>query len=389
MRVVLVALAALAASASAHQHVFASGPLAHHQAADARTSSEFQPGSLYAGQRLIKVGEHVSARWMSIDAIMTLRQAGVGFMDITDTQDLHAPSSSLAAYESRLPSQLTQGAAVNKTLELVSSDLYGLVLEPFTAFHNRYYDSDNGRKSSEWLQQQVQLLADDAAVNVTVSQVQHRFKQPSVVARIEGQTDETVVISAHQDSVNMWLPWFGRASGADDDGSGTVTILEALRVLLARDFAPRHAVEFHWYAGEEGGLLGSQDIAKQYRDAQRKVKANMHFDMTGFWLRDSPEVIGLVADRTDAATRSLVTQLAAAYTRLETREFQCGYGCSDHASWNAAGYRSAMAFESDKLEANTHIHTPEDKVATLDFNHMLEFTKLAVGFAYEVGNSKE
>lgn len=40
-------------------------------------------------------------------------------------------------------------------------------------------------------------------------------------------------IGAHQDSVNLLLPMFLRSPGADDDGSGTVTILEAFRVLVA------------------------------------------------------------------------------------------------------------------------------------------------------------
>ncbi|KAJ1722419.1 hypothetical protein LPJ61_005931 [Coemansia biformis] len=187
----------------------------------------------------------------------------------------------------------------------------------------------------------------------------------------------------------MWLPWFGRASGADDDGSGTVTILEALRAILEQGFKPQRTVEFHWYAGEEGGLLGSQDVAQAYKRESRKVVANMHFDMTGFWRREDKEVIGLVADHTDPELRALVTRLAAEYTRLQTREFECGYACSDHASWNTAGYRSAMAFESDKLDANTNIHSPADTVATLDFAHMLEFSKLAVAFAYEVGYADE
>lgn len=32
-----------------------------------------------------------------------------------------------------------------------------------------------------------------------------------------------------------------------DDGSGTVTILEAYRALIAAGFSPEHTVEFHWY----------------------------------------------------------------------------------------------------------------------------------------------
>lgn len=60
---------------------------------------------------------------------------------------------------------------------------------------------------------------------------------------------------------------------ADDDGSGTVTILEAFRVLVEGNFTPQRPVEFHWYSAEEGGLLGSQDIALEYEKEGRDVIA--------------------------------------------------------------------------------------------------------------------
>ncbi|KAI9500383.1 hypothetical protein GGI25_003149 [Coemansia spiralis] len=369
--------------ASGHQHAFA---------ANHRSSAETDASPMYQSSRLIKVSEAAAPRWMDLADILVLRRAGVRFMDITDSQALHGSTLGGASlWSTKLPTELAKQKEVGAALEELSTDLYTKVLVPFTKFHNRYYDSKNGKESSEWLQKQIVALVEDSEAKANVTAFKHRFPQSSVVLRIEGQgenKDELVVLSAHQDSVNQFLPWFGRASGADDDGSGTVTILESLRVLLKQGFAPSRSVEFHWYAGEEGGLLGSQDIALDYKQRAQKVVANLHFDMTGFWKKGSQEVIGLVADRTDAETRALVKKLAESYTRLKTREFSCGYGCSDHSSWNQAGYRSAMAFESDELEANTHIHTPGDTVETLDLNHMLEFSKLAVAFAYEVGDAK-
>lgn len=38
--------------------------------------------------------------------------------------------------------------------------------------------------------------------------------------------------------------------GADDDGSGSVTILESYRALISSNFRPVRPVEFHWYAAE-------------------------------------------------------------------------------------------------------------------------------------------
>ena len=102
------------------------------------------------------------------------------------------------------------------------------------------------------------------------------------------------------------------APGADDDGSGTVTILEAFRVLLSSDDvvagnAP-NTIEFHWYSAEEGGLLGSQAIFSSYEKQGRVVKAMLQQDMTGYVQgtldAGKPESVGVITDFVDPARRS-------------------------------------------------------------------------------------
>ncbi|KAJ2827620.1 hypothetical protein GGI24_002602, partial [Coemansia furcata] len=205
MKFSLLALAALglamgqAAASPAQQH-----PFMHHRpngvpAADIKTSSDFKPGNLYSSQRLIKVSEAARPRWMELNDILVLRRAGVKFMDITDAQALHSATPSFSAetqYTSRLPTKLVHGEEVAKAIEGLTTQLYGDVLRPFTAFHNRYYDSENGRKSSQWLQAQIQGLVQAAGANVSVSAFGHRFPQSSVIARFEGRgadAEETVV----------------------------------------------------------------------------------------------------------------------------------------------------------------------------------------------------
>ena len=83
------------------------------------------------------------------------------------------------------------------------------------------------------------------------------------------------------DSINLSSPSSGRAPGADDDGTGTVNLIEAFRALLESGFAPSYPVEFHWYSGEEVGLYGSQAIATNYKNAGKVVKAFMELDMSG------------------------------------------------------------------------------------------------------------
>lgn len=82
------------------------------------------------------------------------------------------------------------------------------------------------------------------------------------------------------DTFNGENPLTGLAPGADDDGSGSTNLLEALRVLLCGGFIPENPVEFHWYAGEEMGLRGSLDIARHYKQVGNVVAGMMQMDMT-------------------------------------------------------------------------------------------------------------
>lgn len=162
-------------------------------------------------------------------------------------------------------------------------------LEHFTSFHTRYYKSQTGIDSAEWLFGQVSDVVDDSGANkygATVERFDHPWGQFSIIARIPGQSNNTVVLGAHQDSINLFLPSILAAPGADDDGSGTVTILEALRSLLRSEAIAQgqaeNTIEFHWYSAEEGGLLGSQAVYSQYKKDQRNVKAMLQQDMTGY-----------------------------------------------------------------------------------------------------------
>ena len=114
---------------------------------------------------------------------------------------------------------------------------------------------------------------------------------------------------------NMTDSYARPAPGADDDLSGSISTLEAFTVLAGRGYIPREGpVEFHWYAAEEGGLLGSQDVVAYHREQCGIVGAMIEFvsvdltisdlileqDMTG-WTYKGPNATNVVMiDETDA-----------------------------------------------------------------------------------------
>ncbi|RKP39876.1 LOW QUALITY PROTEIN: hypothetical protein BJ085DRAFT_42400 [Dimargaris cristalligena] len=330
---------------------------------------------------LIQVGESHIPIWMMEQEVLGLIRSKKTFMDITGNNLLPA-----MVY----PTEPRQKAVVQEIHQLLSPDSMRIFLTTFSSFPNRYCRSHYGVKSSDWLYNTVAELIKNNRGTLNRRVPHRRISQQSIVVRIEGQgnlASEVVVVGAHQDSINQANPYMGRSPGADDDGSGSTTIFETLSALLRAQYQPARSLEFHWYAGEEIGLVGSQDIAQDYANRNVNVRAMLQLDMTGF--TDHSGNMGIVTDFVHPELTQFTRQLVHTYSNLTALDFQCGYACSDHASWSKYGFPSAMPFESNEMELNPYIHSDKDTVETVDFDHMLQFAKIATGFAVELTHTSE
>jgi hypothetical protein len=92
------------------------------------------------------------------------------------------------------------------------------------------------------------------------TQVTGPLEVRNVLAEIPGRekTDEWVLLGAHLDSWDL-------GSGAQDNGTGTITVLEVARVLQKLERKPRRTVRFALWGGEEQGLIGSTSYVKAHR----------------------------------------------------------------------------------------------------------------------------
>ena len=95
----------------------------------------------------------------------------------------------------------------------------------------------------------------------------------NTIAQIRGteKPDEYVVLSAHFDS---WDP----ASGTTDNGTGTVTMLEALRMLKTVYPNPKRTILVGHWSGEEQGLNGSRSFAADHPEIVRGLQALFNQD---------------------------------------------------------------------------------------------------------------
>ncbi|KAH7121304.1 hypothetical protein B0J11DRAFT_491380 [Dendryphion nanum] len=320
-----------------------------------------------------------------------LKAEGKDFFDITDWVEFN-PTALNKRQAVAYPTTLTQGASVRALNARLSASTAQSNLQSFTEFNNRYYRATTGKQASDWLLAKVRSYVPANANGVTVNAFTHSFVQNSIIARIPGRGTKTIVVGAHLDSVNGNSPTSGRSPGADDNGSGSVTILEAFRTLLSNatiaSGASPNTIEFHWYAGEEGGLLGSQAIFNSYSSSGRNIAAMLNQDMTGYTgaykAAGLTPRFGIITDNVNAALTAFTKRVITAYSTVGFRDSRCGYACSDHASATRAGFPSALVFESEMDYDNPYIHTAQDTIEKVDFAHVIEHAKVVVGFVVEL-----
>jgi leucyl aminopeptidase len=379
-RIVLSAVVSFASiSAFAHQHA---------------NFQEFFSKQELAEKRLIDTGNG-KPQWMPLSQALELgefaHQNGRcgGFFDLTDQKEVsREPLVQVESFRLALGDRpMVQQAYLSQALSVLESQRMFKTVTDLSAFRNRFYKSETGVQSANFIADQFRSIAKNRN-DITVEMFNHsKWMQPSVMVTMKGtgpKANEIVVIGGHEDSINQMS--FGmpsmNAPGADDNATGVATILEVFRVLVDTNFKPNRTLMFMTYAAEEVGLLGSQEIANKFKSEGKSVVGVVQFDMTGF--PGAGDQIVFMTDFTSPELTQFSQKLLDVYVKAKWSTDKCGYACSDHASWNKAGYMAVMPFEATMSSDNKDIHTPRDVIGKLDFNHTMHFAKLGLSFMAEL-----
>lgn len=323
-----------------------------------------------------------------------------GFMDVTDIwqkEKLSAksflkkysipsvkPASLSNPYSIRYPDQVRQVFNFLNPQE-IWSDL--TAFSDVKQFPDRYPNSNSGVYAATWLQNKIRELAlsnhrNDLDIYTIPTGI--RYRQPSVVVKIGDSNLGGIVIGAHMDTLRAkLLP----LPGADDDGSGSMTLVALARTLLASGMHFKKPIYLIWYAAEEEGLVGSRFVVQDFANRKIPIDAVLQLDMTGYAYQNE-STLWLMTDYVDSDLTNFLAQLITAYLNIPEAKkpfdyTQCGYACSDHASW-AKKFRVAFPTEAKFNLDNPNIHKPEDTTQHLSLSHMTNFAKLALAFAVEL-----
>lgn len=316
-----------------------------------------------------------------------------GFIDVThEIQRGTSPAQIVwnelrkkSAPERTRNNEVTFQESIQDLVSKASGETWAAFLKELSAFPDRSATTDEGKKAALFLQNRgMKALGQLGGVtsHLIQTEVPPYAKQPSVVVSLEGTNPNLphVVVGGHMDTFQNQKP------GADDDGSGSATVMEILRVIGSERAVFERTIDFVWYAAEERGLVGSSFVVKKYKAEEIPVEAVIQFDMTGFKSPADDKDIYLITDNVNASLNVTLRKLIETYTTASVGETACGYACSDHANWTREGYPAVFPFESSFSNMNKRLHTGDDKIDYLDKEHAKKFAQVGLAFLGEIAH---
>ncbi len=246
------------------------------------------------------------------------------------------------------------------------------------ALGSRFHSGSNGALAVSTINGLWQALLPSGAI-LTETSNGSSSSQNNLILTIPGTSDtsKTLVLGAHLDSINRADQL--DAPGADDDASGIATLTEVLRLIKSEGLTFQRNVEFHAYAAEEVGLVGSSTIAKSYAAAGKRIAGQLQIDMNAYASAANQGIIHLVTTDTSAILRRQLKDLMGIYGLGAWKETQLAAGTSDHKSWINAGFHAVFPFE-DPNAYNPNIHSSGDQSSKLDFEMSAKFAKLSLAW---------
>ncbi len=231
-----------------------------------------------------------------------------------------------------------------------------------------------------------------ATLDIKTTQV---LSSENVLGFIEGTDlkEEIVIITAHYDHIGYDNGEI--CNGADDDGSGTVSLLEisqAFSLAKKEGNGPRRSMLFMTVSGEEKGLLGSDYYSQNPVYPLENTVVNLNIDMIGRKdsLHSDDNYVYLIgADRISKDLHEIseqvnnkMIQMKLDYTYNEESDPNHFYYRSDH--YNFAKHNIPVIFYFSGVHED--YHKPTDDVEKILFPKLERTAKLIFYTAWEIAN---
>ncbi len=246
-------------------------------------------------------------------------------------------------------------------------------------------------------------------IGLAVSLKSDTLYTQNVVGILEGSDpvlrNEYVAIGAHYDHVGMnpFAPGEDKIwNGADDDGSGTVSVLNIAEAFAKGPQRPKRSILFIWHAGEEKGLWGSDYFTSNPTVPITSVITQLNVDMIGRYqnpgdenhpqnkrLPKPHEVFTIGNKMMSTELGQIADEVNASFLKLNFNSQYDGpdhpdqfFYRSDHFNYARKGVPIIFFMDGDHAD----YHQPSDSVEKINFEQMEKVARTIMAIGWTLAN---
>ena len=244
------------------------------------------------------------------------------------------------------------------------------------------------------------IVLNQATVTMDIKNSKELKTTENVVGFLEGADpklkDEVVAFTGHFDHLGV-TPEGVVYPGADDDGSGTVTVLQLAQAFTTNPVKPKRSMLFMTVVGEEKGLWGSSWYVNHPILPLEKTVADLNTDMIGRTdkkyddLKSSNYVYVIGSDKISTQLDSILRvsnketeNLVLDYTFNDDKDPNQFYRRSDHYNFARFGVPIVFFFTGEHAD----YHRPTDTVDKILFDRMVRIIRVIYATGWKVANMK-
>lgn len=253
-------------------------------------------------------------------------------------------------------------------------------------------------------------LKPEKKVRISVGVKTQDIHTQNVVGILEGSDpvlkNEYVAIGAHYDHVGM-NPFSTNPdkiwNGADDDGSGTVSVLNIAEAFAKGKERPKRSILFIWHAGEEKGLWGSEYFTNNPTVPITSVITQLNVDMIGRYqnpgdenhpqnkrLPKQHEVFTIGNKMMSTELGQLADDVNASFLKLNFNSQYDGpdhpdqfFYRSDHFNYARKGVPIIFFMDGDHAD----YHQPSDSIEKINFESMEKVARTIMAIGWTLANA--
>ena len=283
--------------------------------------------------------------------------------------------SQLSLGENRSLNSIFQEEDIERLINEVNESRLDYFFTNLLQFGVRYTGTTNCYNAGEWIYNEFIKMGIHTKFH---HWKYNEFESRNIIATINGtdQSNNAVfIISAHYDT-------YENSPGANDDGSGIVTLLTIAEILSNYSF--NHTIKFIAFSGEEVGAYGSYFYAKEAYENKENIFAVLNVDIIGFAETSlGGKTIRFFSEEQSKWISDYARDVSIKYNDLIdiSVEILPNYPGSDHQSFVDYGYEAVWIAQRD---SNVVGHSPNDTYEHINITYHKKVTKLMLATIVEL-----